>query len=71
MITLLDKHGKEFQEQDKIMERLEEFYSELYDIGQAVTIQTYPEEVPPNNGMGRGSCAEENEKWERSWKISR
>ena len=47
MITLLDKHGKEIQEQDKIMERLEEFHSELYDIDQAVTIQTYPEEVPP------------------------
>ena len=27
MITLLDKHGKEIQEQDKIMERIEEFYS--------------------------------------------
>ena len=47
MITLLDKQGKEIQEQDKIMERIEEFYSELYDSGQAVTIQTYPEEVPP------------------------
>ena len=29
------------------MERLDEFYSELYDSGQAVTIQTYPDEVPP------------------------
>ena len=29
------------------MERIEEFYSELYDSDQAVTIQTYPEEVPP------------------------
>ena len=47
MITLLDKHGKEIQEQDKIMERIEEFYSELYDSDQAVTIQTVPEEVPP------------------------
>ena len=49
MITLLDKHGKEIQEQDKIMERIEEFYSELYDSDQAVTIQynTDPEEVPP------------------------
>ena len=46
MITLLDKHGKEIQEQDKIMERIEEFYSELYDSDQAVTIQTDPEEVP-------------------------
>ena len=29
------------------MERIEEFYSELYDSDQAVTIQTYPEKVPP------------------------
>ena len=47
MITLLDKQGKEIQEQDKIMERIEEFYSELYDGDQAVTIQTDPKEVPP------------------------
>ena len=42
MITLLDKQGKEIQEQDKIMERIEAFYSELYDSDQAVTIQTDP-----------------------------
>ena len=47
MITLLDKHGKEIQEQDKITERIEEFYSELYDSDQAVAIQTDPEEVQP------------------------
>ena len=47
MITLLDKQGKEIQEQDEIMERIEEFYSELYDSDQAVTIQTDPEEVTP------------------------
>ena len=47
MITLLDKQGKEIQEQDKIMERIEEFYSELYESDQAVTIQTDPEEIPP------------------------
>ena len=47
IITLLDKQDKEIQEQDKIMERIEEFYSELYDSDQAVTIQTDPEEVPP------------------------
>ena len=47
MITLLDKQGKDIQEQEKIMERLDEFYSELYDSGQAVTIQTDPDEVPP------------------------
>ena len=43
MITLLDKQGKEIQEQDKIVERMEEFYSELYDSDQDVTIQTDPE----------------------------
>ena len=47
MITLLEKQGKEIQEHDKIMERIEEFYSELYDSDQAVIIQTNPEEVPP------------------------
>ena len=47
MITLLDKQSKYIQEQDKIMERIEEFYSELYDSDQAVTIQTDPKEVPP------------------------
>ena len=47
MITLLDKHGKEIQEQDNIMERIESFYSEWYDNDEAVTIQTDPEEVPP------------------------
>ena len=46
MITLLDKHGKEIQEQDNIMERIEEFCSELYDSDHAVTILTDPEEVP-------------------------
>ena len=29
------------------MERIEAFYSELYDSDQAVTIQTDPEDVPP------------------------
>ena len=47
MITLLDKQGKEIQEQDKIMERIEEFYSDLYGSDQAVTLQTDPKEVPP------------------------
>ena len=47
MITLLDKQGSEIQEQDKIMERIEEFYSELFDSDQAVAIQTDPKEVPP------------------------
>ena len=47
MITLLDKQGKKIKEKYKIMERIEEFYSELYDSDQAVTIQTDPKDVPP------------------------
>ena len=47
MITLLDKQGKEIQEHDDTMARIEEFYSELYDSDKAVTIQTDPKEVPP------------------------
>ena len=66
MITLLDKQGREIQEQDNITERIQEFYSELYDSDVAVTIQTYPEEVLPIMARGSGSCDEENEKWERS-----
>ena len=47
MITLLDQQGKEIQEQDKIMERVEDFYSEFYDSDQTIQIQTDREEVPP------------------------
>ena len=48
MVTLLDKQGKEIQGQYKIMEGIEEFYSELYDSDQAVTIQTDPRRsIPP------------------------
>ena len=70
MITLLDKQGKEIQEQDKIMERIEEYYLELYDSDQAVTITNRPRRSTTNNGMGSGSRAEENEKWERSGRRS-
>ena len=52
MITLLDKQGMENQEQDKIMARIEEFCSELYDSDQAVTIQTDPKEVWPCTNSG-------------------
>ena len=38
MITLLDKQGKAIQEEDNLMERIEEFYSELNDSDQAVKI---------------------------------
>ena len=47
MITLLEKQGKYIQEQYKIMARIVEFYSELYDSDQAVAVQTCAAEVPP------------------------
>ena len=46
MLTLLDKQSTEIKEHDKIMARIEYFYSELYDNNQAVKIQTYPKVVP-------------------------
>ena len=70
MITLLDKHGKLIQEQDKIMARIEEYYSELYESDQAATIQTYPEEVPPIMAWEVEAALRKNEKWERSGKRS-
>ena len=45
LITLLDNQGRD-QDQDKILERIEEFYTELYDNDQTVTIRTDPREVP-------------------------
>ena len=45
--TPVQTRQRSIQEQDKIMARIEELHSELYDSDPAVTIQTYPEEVPP------------------------
>ena len=44
MKTRLDK---EIQEKDKLIARMEEFYSELYVSDQTVTMQTDPEKVSP------------------------
>ncbi|MBA1447089.1 MAG: hypothetical protein FE835_19845 [Gammaproteobacteria bacterium] len=46
LITLLDKQGREIHDQDKIIERIEEFYTELYDSEQSTIIHTDPKEVP-------------------------
>ena len=46
LITILDNQGREIQDQDKILERIEEFYTELSDSDQTVTIRTDPREVP-------------------------
>ena len=71
MITLLDKQGKEIQEQDKIMEQLEELYSELYDSDQTVTIQTDPEEVPSIMAREEGEAALRKMKnWKEGIRLS-
>ena len=46
LITPLDKQGREIRDQDKIIERTEEFYSELYDSEHNTIIHTDPNEVP-------------------------
>ena len=49
LITLLDNQGREIQDQDKILERIEEFYTVLYDSDQTVTIRTDPRRDFPIN----------------------
>ena len=46
LITLPDKQGREIHDQDKIIEQIEEFYTELYDSEQSTTVHTDPMEVP-------------------------
>ena len=46
LITLLDKQDRETHDQDKIIERIKEFYTELYDSEQNTVIHTDPKEVP-------------------------
>ena len=46
VIALLDKQGREIHDQDKLIERIEEFYTELYDSEQSATIPADPKEVP-------------------------
>ena len=45
-ITLLHKQGREMHDQDEIIDRIEEFCTELCDSEQSTTIQTDPKEVP-------------------------
>ena len=46
LTTLLDKQDRDIRDQDKIIERIEEFYTELYDSEQNTIIHTDPKEVP-------------------------
>ena len=42
----LDKQGREIRDQDKIIERIEEFYTEPHDSEHSTIIHTDPKEVP-------------------------
>ena len=44
-ITLLDKQGREIQDQDKSIEPQEEFYTKLCHSEQSIIIHTDPKEV--------------------------
>ena len=46
LITLLNKQGREIHDQDTIIERIEEFNTELYDSEQSTIIHTDPKDVP-------------------------
>ncbi len=46
LITLLDKQGREIHDQHKIIERIEAFYTELYDSEQSTIIHFDPKEEP-------------------------
>ena len=46
LTTLLDKQRRGIHDQDKIIERIEEFYTELYDTEQSTLINTDPKYVP-------------------------
>ena len=41
----LDKQGREINYQDQIIERIEEFCTELYDNEQSTIIHTDPKEI--------------------------
>ena len=46
LITLLYYQCRKIHDQDKIIERIEEFYTEIYDSEQSTLIHTDPREVP-------------------------
>ena len=45
LITLIDKQGREIHDQDKIIERIDEFYTELYDSEQSTMVHTDQNDV--------------------------
>ena len=60
LITLVDKQDREAHDQDKIIERIEEFYTELYNSEQSTIIHTDPND----NIMGDGSSITRYDEWD-------
>ena len=48
LIILLDKQVREIRDQDKILDRIEELYTELYDSVQNTIIHTDPKDIRDN-----------------------
>ena len=46
LITLLEKQTKDIRDQDKITERIEELYTQLYDSEESTIIHNNSKEVP-------------------------
>ena len=46
LITLMDKQGRGIHDQDTIIERIEKFYTELFDSEQSTVFHTEPKKVP-------------------------
>ena len=44
LITLLDKQDREIHDRNKVIGRIEEFYTELYDSEQSTIIHTDPKD---------------------------
>ena len=46
LITFLNKEGRGIHDQNKIIERIEDFYTELYESEQSTLIYTDPKDLP-------------------------
>ena len=65
LITLLDKQGREIHDQDNFVQRIEEFYTELYDSEQSTINHTDPRGTR-DNILGGGSSTMRYEEWDNN-----
>ena len=62
VITLLDKQGREIPDQNKIMEKIEEFYTELINSEQSTIINKILKRYSRDNTVAGGSSTTSYEK---------